>query len=86
MERRKTYLKRSADGRFFLFKRNPKSYNISLDNKTKLWLSSDFLYKSLVDENKINAEEEITNLIKWNEVMENYDSCKRLNELYLRYS
>lgn len=86
MERKKTYLKRSADGRFFLFKRNPKSYDIGPDNKTKLWLSSDFLYSSLVKENKDKAEEEIQNLIKWNEVMENYDNCKKLNELYLRYS
>jgi len=85
MEKRKTYLKRSADGRFFLFKKNPKSYDINLEKKTKLWLSSDFLYKSLVEENKSNAEKEITALIEWNQGKEKYDDCKKLHELYLRY-
>lgn len=77
MERGKRYIRRSADGRFFLY--IEKSFDpIDQDKKTKLWTASEYLFKCRVSENPVEAFQEITDLIEWNEKEERYEDCATL--------
>ena len=80
MGKSKKYIKKSADGRFFLFVEKP-DYKIDQERKTKLWISSDYLFNESVKENKVGTLQIIDNLISWNETAENFESCSRLLEL-----
>jgi len=77
MGKGKRYIKKSADGRFFLHIEEPE-YSIDPDKKSKLWLSSPYLL-----EESLKQDPEVTNkvlnyLIKWNEINQNFETCSRL--------
>jgi hypothetical protein len=83
MEKKRKYIKKSANGRFFLCIETPE-YLIDPEKKTKLWLSSSYLIEeSLRDD--VNKTIEILNyLIEWNKSIENFEACSLL--LHLRNS
>jgi len=83
MAKSKKYIKRSADGRFFLFIEKS-DYSIDPENKTKLWISSSYLFDESVKENKQEAMRTLDNLISWNEENENFENCSKLLELRQR--
>jgi hypothetical protein len=80
MEKGKKYIKRSSDGRYFIYIEKPE-YNIDKEKKTKLWLSSPFLFSEALDDNPIEAEKTIEDLIKWNVESQNFEACSKLLNL-----
>jgi hypothetical protein len=85
MGKGKKYIKKSADGRFFWHIENPRFDPIDIDKKTKLWLSSDYLFSERVKENPTDAYNELKNLIDLNKEKENYEECSSLIDLRDRY-
>ena len=78
MERGKRYIiKKSASGRHFLHIEIPE-YNIDQEKKTKLWISSPFLFSEALDDDPELAEETLNSLIAWNEKEQNFESCSKL--------
>jgi hypothetical protein len=80
MEKGRKYIKKSADGRFFLHIDKPE-YQIDLDRKTKLWTSSDYLFSEAVKEDLEGAKNTLDLLIKWNEIQQNFEECNKLVSL-----
>ena len=62
MRNGKRYIKKSADGRFFLYIEKPE-YSIDPDKKTKLWLSSDYLLKESLRDSPISTFHQIEEMI-----------------------
>lgn len=85
MEKGKRYIKKSADGRFFLYVRKPDYDPIDLDKKTKLWLSSDYLLKESLKEDPISTLHQIEEMLKWNIEMENYEACGKLQNIKINH-
>jgi len=77
MERGRKYIKKSADGRFFLHIVKPE-YNIDLDRKTKLWTSSDYLFLEAIKDDLEGTKNKLDLLIKWNESQQNFEACNKL--------
>ena len=77
MEKGRKYIKKSADGRFFLHIDKPE-YQIDLDRKTKLWTSSDYLFSEAIKEDPEGAKNTLDLLIKWNEIQQNFEECNKL--------
>ncbi len=75
-------LKKNKNGMFFLYKSEHKSHKIDLDKKTKLWISSNFLFKELYYENKEKAKNELKELIRHNENIQNFENCLNLKKLF----
>ncbi len=81
MERGKRYIiKKSASGRHFLHIEIPE-YNIDQEKKTKLWISSPFLFSEALDDDPDLAEETLDALIAWNEKKQDFESCSKLLNL-----
>ena len=59
-------------------------YSIDPENKTKLWISSSYLFDESVKENRQEAMRTLDNLISWNEENENFENCSKLLELRQR--
>ena len=85
MGKPRKYIKRSADGRFFLFIDRPIFPQIDLDKKTKLWISSPYLFEESFKEDPKNTREELEKMLKWNEGNQNYEFCKKIMELKKRF-
>lgn len=78
MERGKRYIiKRSATGRYFLHIEIPE-YDINQERKTKLWVSSPFLFSEALDDDPDLAEKTLDDLISWNENQQDFESCSKL--------
>jgi len=77
MNKGKKYIKKSADGRFFLYIDKPE-YSIGPENKTKLWTSSSYLLEESLREDKNKTIEILDYLIKWNESNERFEDCSKL--------
>lgn len=82
MGKSKKYIKKSADGRFFLFI-DKEEYNIDPEKKTKLWISSEYLFEESIKDNKELTIDTLNFLISWNEEKENFEYCIKLLE-YLK--
>jgi len=82
MGKSKKYIKKSADGRFFLFV-DKEEYNIDPEKKTKLWISSEYLFEESIKDNKELTIDTLNFLISWNEEKENFEYCIKLLE-YLK--
>lgn len=82
MGKSKKYIKKSADGRFFLFV-DKEEYNIDPERKTKLWISSEYLFEESIKDNKELTIDTLNFLISWNEEKENFEYCIKLLE-YLK--
>ena len=80
MGKSKKYIKKSADGRFFLFVEKSE-YSIDIEKKTKFWTSSNYLFEESLKENKHGTLEILENLISWNEKEQNFENCSKLLEL-----
>lgn len=80
MRKGRKYVKKSADGRFFLHIEKPE-YQIDLDNKTKLWCSSNYLFSESFNEDSENTKNTLDLLIRWNESQQNFEACNKLLEL-----
>jgi hypothetical protein len=85
MRSKKRYLKKSADGRFFLYIKNPTYSPIDLDKKTSLWVSSEYLIRESIKEDPASALDQIEKMIDWNKKNEKYEMCSRLADLKKRY-
>jgi hypothetical protein len=81
MDKGKKYIKKSPEGRFFLYTRNSEYSSIDLDKKTKLWLSTDYLLKESIKDNPIYTLNQIEEMIQWNLENENYKECAKLQNL-----
>jgi hypothetical protein len=77
MGKGRRYIKKSADGRFFLHIEKPE-YQIDLDKKTKLWISSDYLFLEAVKDDVENTRNTLELLIRWNELKQNFEACNKL--------
>lgn len=80
MGKGKRYIKKSADGRFFLHIEEPE-YSIDPDKKTKLWLSSPYLLEESLKQDPEVTSKVLDYLIKWNEINQNFETCSRLLRL-----
>ena len=80
MSKRKRYIKKSADGRFFLCSQIT-SIKISPDKKTKLWLCSNYLFEESIKQNRAITNQTLYQLLLWNEERENYEECYQLKKL-----
>jgi len=80
MEKGRRYIKKSADGRFFLYIEKPE-YSIDPEKKTKLWLSSPYLIEESLKEDPDNTLKILDYLIEWNEINQNFESCSKLLSL-----
>jgi hypothetical protein len=80
MGKGKRYIKRSADGRFFLHIEEPE-YSIEPIKKSKLWLSSPYLLEESLKQNPENTIATLDYLIKWNEINQNFEICSELLSL-----
>lgn len=85
MGKGKKYIKRSADGRFFLFIEKPTYKPIDIEKKTQLWLSSEYLIQESIKENQNLAFEQIEKMIEWNRTNEKYEVCTKLLDLRKKY-
>jgi hypothetical protein len=85
MGKGKRYIKKSADGRFFLFIEKPTYPPIDIEKKTKLWLSSEYLLVESIKENHNLALEQMDDMIEWNRRNEKYEICSRLLGLREKY-
>lgn len=83
MGKGKRYIKKSADGRFFLYIEKPE-YSIDTEKKTKLWLSSDYLFEESLKEDREQTIQTLDYLIQWNESNQNFETCSRLLEMRKR--
>ena len=77
MGKGRRYIKKSADGRFFLHIEKPE-YQIDLDKKTKLWTSSDYLFSEALKEDLENTKNTLDVLIRWNEIQQNFEAAKKI--------
>ncbi len=82
---RKRYLKKSSDGRFFLHIEKPIYNPISIDKKTQLWVSSEYLIEESIKENPELALDQIEKMINWNTKKEKYELCSKLVSLKTKY-
>jgi hypothetical protein len=85
MGKPRKYIKKSADGRFFLFVDRPIFPEIDLNKKTKLWISSPYLFEESIKEDPQNTKKQLENMLKWNESQQNYEVCKRIIEMQKRF-
>jgi hypothetical protein len=85
MGNRKRYIKKSADGRFFLFIDKPSYPPIDLEKKTQLWLSSEYLLEESIKENQNLALQQMEDMLEWNKRNEKYEICSRLLGLRKKY-
>lgn len=79
MPKRKRYIKKSADGRFFLCIENERE-EIDLDKKTKLWTSSDYLFNESIRHNIQKTKKLLKQMLSWNEEKENFENCQKIKE------
>jgi len=78
---KRRFIRRGNDGRYFLIIENfPEE--IDIDKKTKLWISSEYLFLESIKDNPKKTEEILSELIKWNLKKENYENCQKLKELF----
>lgn len=75
------YLKRSADGRFFLFTTGTIFPDIDLEKKTKLWLSSPYLFEESIKQDSRKTEKDLEKMLRWNEDNQNYEVCEKILQL-----
>ena len=80
MGKGRRYIKKSADGRFFLHIEEPE-YSIDPERKSKLWLCSPYLLEESLKQDRENTLQTLDYLIKWNEINQNFESCSRLLSL-----
>jgi hypothetical protein len=80
MGKGKRYIKKSADGRFFLHIEEPE-YSIDPEKKSKLWLSSPYLLEESLKQNPDSTKQTLDYLIKWNEINQNFELCSKLLRL-----
>jgi len=71
----------SKDGRFLLFEKQQPQITEDLDRKTKLWLSSNYLFEESLFKDPKETKEFISLLLNWNIGQENYENCKKLSVL-----
>lgn len=76
----KKYLKKSANGRFFLCIDKP-DYSIDPEKRTQLWLSSDYLLEESIKENPKNSLLVLDFLIEWNKNENKFEECQKLLEI-----
>ena len=85
MGKPRKYIKRSADGRFFLHIDRPVFPEIDLDKQTKLWTSSNYLFEESIKQDPTKTQKELENMLRWNELNQNYELCKKIIDLQNRF-
>lgn len=79
MSKKKRYIKKSADGRFFLCIED-ESDQIDLNKKTKLWISSDYLFNESIKHDIEKTKKLLKQMLSWNEEKENFEDCQKIKE------
>jgi len=77
MGKGRRYIKKSANGRFFLHIEEPE-YSIDPEKKSKLWLCSPYLLDESLKEDPEKTIKTLDYLIKWNEINNNFEFCSKL--------
>lgn len=77
--RKRKYIKKSQDGRYFLIVENIYE-DIDIERKTKLWTSSDYLFNESLKEGTEKTKKLLEDMIYWNEKKERYEDCQKLKE------
>lgn len=80
MGKGKRYIKKSADGRFFLYIEKPE-YEIDAEKKAILWLSCPYLLEESLKQDSEKTKETLNNLIEINEINQNFEICSKLLDL-----
>lgn len=81
--RKRKYIKKSQDGRYFLVIENVHE-DIDIERKTKLWTSSDYLFNESLKEGNEKTKKILEEMIQWNENKERYEDCQKLKEFIKR--
>jgi hypothetical protein len=68
----------SKDGKFLLFETQQPQITEDLDKRTKLWLSSDYLFKESLFKDARETKKIISFLLEWNVNQETYENCEKL--------
>lgn len=79
MSKKKRYIKKSTDGRFFLCIED-ESDQIDLNKKTKLWISSDYLFNESIKHDIEKTKKLLKQMLSWNEEKENFEDCQKIKE------
>lgn len=80
MYKKRKYIKKSADGRFFLCTEDEKE-KIDLDKKTKLWISSEYLFIESIKQDIEKTKRILKKMLYWNESMERFEECEKIKQL-----
>lgn len=71
----------SKDRRFIIFEKPKPEITEDLDKRTKLWISSDYLFEESLLKDPTSTKEFISLLLDWNIDQEKYENCKKLSVL-----
>jgi len=80
MGKGKRYIKKSADGRFFLCIEEPQ-YSIDAEKKAMLWLASPYLLEESLKQDPEKTKDTLNHLIRINEKNQNFEICSKLLDL-----
>lgn len=70
----------SKDGKFILYQKI-KEEILDHNKRTKLWLSSEFLFNESLKKDPKKTKKILKDLIDWNISQENYEICNKLSFL-----
>jgi hypothetical protein len=68
----------SEGGNFILCQKTKKNIPLDEEKRTKLWISSEFLFIESLEKNPEKTKKILIDLIKWNTLQENYEACNKL--------
>jgi len=71
----------SPDGNFIIYQKIKEETYFDLNKRTKLWLSSEFLFNESLKKDPEKTKKILNDLIKWNTFRENYEECTKLSFL-----
>lgn len=83
MKNRKKYIFKSIslDKKYAVFKSVLNWEQEDLEKKTKLWISSDYLFNESILKNPEKTKKTIDSLLRWNTLNEKYENCRKLSEM-----
>ena len=71
----------SPDGKFIIYQKIKEEINLDQNKRTKLWISSEFLFNESLKKDPEKTKKILTDLIDWNTSKENYEECTKLSFL-----
>jgi hypothetical protein len=81
LKKTRKILRKLPEGGFFLHKDPSNIRKIDKNSRTKLWLSSNFLFEESLEKNPEFVIKTLNDLIEWNLIEEKYKECELLEKL-----